>query len=249
MPRASTKKTSEGADGAADGEYLHSQQYWDERYVKDGKDEVFEWYADYETVQQLLEMYLAPRLRMYPTGARACVLGCGNSDLSARLEEDYSFAEVNSVDFSPTVVQQMKAKFGEGKRGALTWAVADVRKMDKEADGAFLVTVDKGTLDSLLIGPTPGDDVPPMFAEISRLLAPGGVHVMISHLDPDESIEWMVEHVMPQLDESCRWTISMHSLEDGGDDSPHVYAFERGRPLRSSTMDQNERIAISHHLH
>jgi EEF1A lysine methyltransferase 4 len=51
-----------------------------------------------------------------------------------------------SIDFSPVVIEQMKAK-----RPDLDWTVMDVRKMDFDKE-SIDVAVDKATLDAMLYG-------------------------------------------------------------------------------------------------
>ena len=51
-----------------------------------------------------------------------------------------------SIDFSPVVIEQMKARHPD-----LDWRVMDVRKMDF-SDSSFDVAIDKATLDAMLYG-------------------------------------------------------------------------------------------------
>ena len=59
---------------------------------------------------------------------------------------DLGYKNQLSIDFSPVVIEQMKAKHPD-----LEWQVMDVRKMDLD-DGSIDIAIDKATLDAMLYG-------------------------------------------------------------------------------------------------
>ncbi len=89
------------------------------------------------------------------------------------------FAAITSIDYSASVIAEMRAKTAS-QRG-LTWEVMDVTAMSY-ADQSWPLVVDKGTLDALFAEDTVelGEIARKMFAEIQRVLAPGGKYVLVS---------------------------------------------------------------------
>lgn len=79
-----------------------SKQYWEAFFdrVKD-----FEWYGEWPALRALVR-------RRAPAASRVLVAGCGNSSLSAALWRD-GYRRALSVDFSPSVIAEMKAKYAD----------------------------------------------------------------------------------------------------------------------------------------
>ena len=127
----------------------------------------FEWLLPFEALAQ----WLSPSALRLPAAPSALVVGCGTSDISARLHDDSGYARVVSVDTSAEQIALMQTK-----RPDLTWLVADACDCDQLQSGAFDLVVDKGTLDALLcVGSTSA-----MLCELRRCLAAAGVYVLIS---------------------------------------------------------------------
>jgi hypothetical protein len=89
------------------------------------------------------------------------------------------FSAITSVDYSASVIAEMEAK--TAGRSGLAWEVMDVTAMSYAGDSWRLV-VDKGTLDALYAEDTAelGEVARKMFAEIQRVLAPGGKYVLVT---------------------------------------------------------------------
>ncbi|KAL6493381.1 hypothetical protein OROGR_032471 [Orobanche gracilis] len=60
----------------------------------------------------------------------------------------------------------------------------DVRDMSFFPDDSFDSVIDKGTLDSLMCGTDAPISASRMLGEVSRLLTPGGVYILITYGDP-----------------------------------------------------------------
>jgi hypothetical protein len=61
----------------------------------------------------------------------------------------------------------------------------DVRAMKSIGDLSQDAVLDKATIDAIMCGPKGKDDVRQVCAEVDRVLSPGGVFILISHLGID----------------------------------------------------------------
>lgn len=62
-------------------------------------------------------------------------VGCGNGDFSRRLSQRFDFERVHGVDFSPSVVEVARARYG--KQASLSFSVGDVASGLSFADREF----------------------------------------------------------------------------------------------------------------
>ena len=149
---------------------FHERQFWDRFYATRGGD-AFEWYGCWRDIAELV-------LAVAPLAEPLLVLGCGNSTLSEDMC-DAGFAAVTSVDYSESVIAEMRAK--TAGRSELAWEVMDVTAM-RYGDASWRLVVDKGTLDALYAEETDvlGQVADSMFAEIQRVLAPGGKYALVT---------------------------------------------------------------------
>merc|ERR1719217_1655165 len=79
------------------------------------------------------------------------------------------------MDFSPAAIKKMQAKYPE-----MHWVEANVRKMDGFESESFNAVIDKGTFDALRTS-REGVEHREMFAEVSRVLRPGGRFIAITY--------------------------------------------------------------------
>jgi ubiquinone/menaquinone biosynthesis C-methylase UbiE len=102
-------------------------------------------------------------------------LGCGDGVLAAALLERYPAAEAVLADFSPAMLEAARARLG----GRGTYALADygAPNWGDAIGGPFDVIVS-----GLSIHHQPDSRKREVYAEILRLLAPGGVFVHIEHV-------------------------------------------------------------------
>lgn len=103
--------------------------------------------------------------------ARVLELGCATGTLACALG-DRGF-DVVGLDFSPAMVRkaQVKARFRRG--GGLAFALADFNAPLPFRAGAFHHAIAAGILPSVI-------DPPRLFAEIARVLRPGGLLVVVA---------------------------------------------------------------------
>lgn len=192
-------------------------QYWNTRYHD--KNTQFDWYLTYRNprVRDLL------RKQFKDAESKILQIGCGNSRLAEQLHED-GFKHVTSVDISEVVIAQMKERCAS--KPELVFDHQDVRKLDFNSE-YFDVAIDKGTMDSLLCGEDSFTNVHEMLKEVSRVLVPGGVFVVVSyglptsrlvHLEKPE-FNWTAEHF--EIDKEI-------GAEDKGT-SYHVYVLTKKR--------------------
>ncbi|SCV73014.1 BQ2448_6939 [Microbotryum intermedium] len=111
-----------------------TQAYWDERYSKEAEDASFDWFQTIDLVP-LVQRFVPD------TKARICMLGCGNSLLSANLY-DKGYHSIVNLDYSPVLIKKME-KINSSTRPEMTWQIADVRALPFDAE-SFDVCIDKG---------------------------------------------------------------------------------------------------------
>ena len=91
---------------------------------------------------------------------------------------DDGYENIQNVDISSVVVDQM-IEATKSKPG-LVWKEMDVMDMSAYEPGTFDVAMDKGTLDSILCGENSTANSQKMLNEVSRILKPDGLYMMIS---------------------------------------------------------------------
>jgi len=145
--------------------YSHAS-FWDTRYSKPAS---FDWFFSYGAIGGILCSCLRKDL--------PCLhVGCGNSTLQDGMSKD-GFMSVTNVDISPVVIDQLRLHPTHGN----AYDVVDCRDMqEKYADCSFGGVLDKGTLDAVLCCKGGHADVMKYCQEVCRILAPGGIFLLIS---------------------------------------------------------------------
>lgn len=154
------------------------------------------------------------------------VLGCGNSTLSYDLYK-LGFTDITSIDYSPTVIEKMKAKHADTP--SLKWILADMRSMTMFTDNSFDFILEKGALDAFMA--KEGDvwnpdesvleDVGKALKEIRRLLKPDGLYIQISFQQPHFRNRYLSTKKAEDLsstdpvDNLYRWKVSNKQLGYG----------------------------------
>eukprot|EP01094_Clydonella_sp_ATCC50884_P000857 TRINITY_DN10639_c0_g1_i1.p1 TRINITY_DN10639_c0_g1~~TRINITY_DN10639_c0_g1_i1.p1 ORF type:complete len:251 (-),score=30.54 TRINITY_DN10639_c0_g1_i1:158-910(-) len=177
--------------------------YWEERYRSNAPPH--EWYQSFEVLQNYLGAHVQKEHRIL-------VVGCGDSTLSQAMFEG-GYENICNNDISESVIDQMRAKHPH-----MRWDHMDVMKMTY-ADASFDAVIDKGTFDAIMCGAT-DTTAHDILSEVYRVLAPGGVFVLISNGKPIFREDYFEEAPF-------KWTLSYERIEraDGPDDEMHRFVF------------------------
>ncbi|XP_042315822.1 EEF1A lysine methyltransferase 4 [Sceloporus undulatus] len=162
--------------------------FWEARYAAAAAEEEGrappppgEWFGGLERFGGLLKAELRP-------GDRLLVLGCGNSALSYDLFQ-LGYTNITSIDYSEACIRSMKNRYAHCP--GLHWAVMDARAL-AFTDESFDVVLEKGTLDSMMVGERDPWTVSQeakllldqVLMEVSRVLRPGGRFISITFAQP-----------------------------------------------------------------
>jgi len=175
-----------------DHDDFRSKQYWETFFQQ--RSSAFEWYGEWVDLKACVLQSVAARASAAELASSKDVpvlnIGCGNSALSADMYDD-GVQSITNIDFSEAVIGSMKRK--NTKRTQMKWLEMDMLKTSF-SDASFEVIVDKGALDALAAEDTPSvqADTKQLFAEVTRLLRPGGVYICVSLLQ-DHILQWLVE--------------------------------------------------------
>lgn len=149
-------------------------EYWDNRYSQ--STEMYDWYHDWNQLYPYIK-----KVDTFSGEERVLNLGCGNSVCSYQMVESV-FKSVVNIDISVVCIYQMQQKYADDPR--LTWETMDCQHLDFD-DNSFDVVFDKGTLDALICSNESIDIVITTFAEVERVLSPGGLFIEVSYAPPD----------------------------------------------------------------
>lgn len=186
------------------------RDYWNERYERVADGERQDWYLiSFEQLAPLMAAQVVPRSTA-PT--RVLEVGCGNSplcrDLAASVEWLSSQEEaarvgvrVTAVDYSDVLVQRLAAdqrkeladagdaddQGDSGERVVpVEYLAMDARRLEF-GDATFDVVVEKATLDCLDCSGD-GEDTAAVIREVARVLAPGGVFMVVTCRDVERRL-------------------------------------------------------------
>jgi SAM-dependent methyltransferase len=117
--------------------------------------------------------YLGPLaaglLHVRPEPERALDIGTGHGDAALLVAREFPHARVRGVDLSEEMVRRAQARIGLDPEGRVAFKVADAADLPFEAESFDLITQ---------------LNMPPFFAEISRVLRPGGFAVIAASWGP-----------------------------------------------------------------
>jgi ubiquinone/menaquinone biosynthesis C-methylase UbiE len=165
--------------------------YWEKRY-QEMSDMTYDWLEDYDSLKHILEdtiknlttenvikNNLSNNFQCIETSLNFLMLGCGNSELSDKLNKAMNFKNIYNIDLSNNVIRQMKDRYP-----SMFWEVMDAREL-RYSNSFFDVVIDKATMDTLLCGESSNKNVAIMLKEVQRLLKNSGVYILISYGSPD----------------------------------------------------------------
>lgn len=108
------------------------------------------------------------------------------SRLFTDLRKDGFSGELVGIDYSPSVIKQMKQLYPK-----FTWVEGDAHDMRKHfANESFDLVIDKATSDGLLCSKKSAIKTPQIYAEVARILKPNGIFIIISVNDPEHGKKW-----------------------------------------------------------
>jgi SAM-dependent methyltransferase len=117
--------------------------------------------------------YLAPLaaglLHVHPEPERALDIGTGLGDGALLVAREFPHARVRGVDLSPEMVRRAQARIGLDPEGRVAFKVGDAADLPFANESFDLVTQ---------------INVPPFFAEIGRVLRPGGFALIAASWGP-----------------------------------------------------------------
>lgn len=148
--------------------------YWDARYIHEAAAGSFDWYQRYHALRPFVRKYI-------PTSSRVLMVGCGNAVMSEDMVKD-GYENIMNVDISCVAIEMMRRKYEHIPQ--LKYLQMDVRDMGFFLDDSFDSVIDKGTLDSLMCGTDAPISASQMLGEVSRILKPGGIYMLITYGDP-----------------------------------------------------------------
>lgn len=173
--------------------------YWDSRYIQEAVVGPFDWYQRYSSLRPFVRKYI-------PTSSRVLVVGCGNAVMSEDMVND-GYEKIMNVDISHVVIDMMRRKYEHVPE--LQYMHMDVRDMSFFPDDSFDSVIDKGTLDSLMCGTNAPISASQMLGEVSRVLKPGGIYMLITYGDPTVR--------MPHLNRAVYgWKIELYNIPRPG---------------------------------
>ncbi|GLC33489.1 hypothetical protein PLESTB_000080400 [Pleodorina starrii] len=151
------------------------KDYWNSRYKSQPCE--FDWFYGYTALRKIVRAFIKRTKSVLH-------VGCGNSNFQEGMAKD-GYQVVNT-DISEVVIEQMRAKHKHIPN--LRYVVSDCRSMPEFLDCQFGSVIDKGTVDALLCSKDAANDIRSMFREISRVLIPGGVFLLVTLGAPSQRL-------------------------------------------------------------
>ncbi|KAL8204325.1 hypothetical protein R6Q57_009948 [Mikania cordata] len=177
--------------------------YWDARYINEASAGSFDWYQRYHALRPFVRKYI-------PTSSRVLMVGCGNAVMSEDMVKD-GYENIMNVDISCVAIEMMRRKYEHVPQ--LKYLQMDVRDMGFFLDDSFDSVIDKGTLDSLMCGTDAPISASQMLGEVSRILKPGGIYMLITYGDPTVR--------MPHINRPVyNWKIDLYIIPRPGFEKP-----------------------------
>jgi SAM-dependent methyltransferase len=118
--------------------------------------------------------YLAPLaaglVHVHPEPERALDIGTGLGDGALLIAREFPHARVRGIDISEEMVRRAQKRIGLDPEGRVAFKAADAAHLPYDAESVDLVAQ---------------LNMPPFFAEIARVLRPGGFAVIAASLGPE----------------------------------------------------------------
>ena len=149
-----------------------------------------------------LAAFAAAALHVSPAPERVLDLGCGTGEDTLFLAREFPQARIRGVDLSEQMVRVAVAKTGLDPDGRIAFRVADAARLPYPDDSFDLIAQ---------------LDMPPFFAEIARVLRPGGQVIVAASRGGDSLF-----HTPARL---LSWKLAQHGIEEVavGEAGPGTY--------------------------
>eukprot|EP01119_Soliformovum_irregulare_P025069 TRINITY_DN916_c0_g1_i1.p1 TRINITY_DN916_c0_g1~~TRINITY_DN916_c0_g1_i1.p1 ORF type:complete len:208 (-),score=39.41 TRINITY_DN916_c0_g1_i1:56-679(-) len=177
------------------------KKYWEDRYGTSEETETYDWYQEYGNSPELaawVDKGIASK------ESKILIIGCGNSTMGEQMYKA-GYTDITSIDFAKQAIDIMKDRAQQQNLDKLVYLEMDARQMTFSAS-SFDVVIDKGTLDAMMCGKNNILNCEKTCSEISRILKPGGVFMLITYGKPDTRLsvvdqpqfQWKTEHGIVQ---------------------------------------------------
>ena len=113
------------------------------------------------------------------------------------------YTSITNVDISRVVIDQMVERYKD--KPTLQWQHMNVTQLDFP-DETFDVVIAKATVDAILCGEGSTANIAKMCSEITRVLRPTGVFIIISYGVPDNRLNYM------DKEDIYSWTVTTHTV-------------------------------------
>ncbi len=158
-----------------------SRDYWESEYRSIAVDGT-EWLQSYAALGPILG-------RRIERSQAILELGCGSSALGIALHDD-GYRSVTCIDYALAALTHAQAR-AAGRTG-LSYVAMDALRLGF-ADASFDVVVEKGTIDAIACSTPRDENLTALFAEVARVLRPGGLLVSISMRHPRARLPMFAE--------------------------------------------------------
>ena len=215
-----------------------SKEYWDKRYREGSK---HEWYIlqqiinilkqpfhieylyicmhisliryyTFETLEPLLQQYLGENQKVLE-------IGCGDVPLAGNIASIYDNIEAIGIDYSASVIKQLKCDLKGSSTASITYEYMDARKL-KFNNQEFEFILDKGTIDAMLcdLDDKGFKNVEMIFKEMLRVSKLQSAIMIVSHMDVEsEEFDSVLNNcILPNLDDyrNSLWKIEAHIVQN-----------------------------------
>jgi tRNA (cmo5U34)-methyltransferase len=143
------------------------------------------WVADATARDPEREAQLALLAALIPRPRDAAIrvldMGAGYGVVSAAVLAVFPAAQITLMDYSAAMLDHARARLAT-HAGQLRWALGDLSApgWERELEGPFDAVVSAAVLHNLRSGPR----VRALYAEIAKVLAPGGAFLNLDHVNP-----------------------------------------------------------------
>ncbi|TNV75769.1 hypothetical protein FGO68_gene4145 [Halteria grandinella] len=182
-------------------------EYWNARYTEE-RGITYDWYLPWKKTsgaQVGMRDIIVPRL-YDDKESEILVLGCGNSELSAKLYAEEGFHYITNADYSRVIIEEMKERNAHMEE--MDYVEMDITEpLDILDSESFTLILDKGCLDCVACSQDNAGKVRQMLDNVHRTLAPGGTYVCVSHGRPEMRLAQI------QGTAGYKWTVEVQKVQ------------------------------------